>query len=135
MMTKCEFVSEQVFEHDYPFVRDSYTAIEVDGFREVLSWKPGVGYVFCYPDDMRAVCEGVGKQILTVVDVHKPGKYPTRVFYTRKFITPDGVEFGKNNLRIATLPAFRRLIAGYAYPYEPAGEDDIAELERNRESK
>jgi hypothetical protein len=127
-MKPCEFEAGQVFEHKYPFVRTTYTEFDNEGHYEVPSWKPGVESVMCPPDDCKAVCEGEGKQIITVVDVHKPGRFPTRVFYTRKFVTPDGVVFGKQNLRITTAQAFRQRVAGYAYSYEMATEAEQKEL-------
>lgn len=134
-MSKCEFEAGQVFEHSYPFVRDTYTDLDNEGCHEVLSWKPGIAYVMCGPDDAEAVCEGEGKQVLTVVDVHKPGRFPTRVFYTRKFITPDGKSFGRKNLHITTVQAFRAKANGYAYPYKMATDEDRLELESYRAKK
>jgi hypothetical protein len=109
-----------VFQHPYPFVRDSYDRHEVDGdvvFTEAVpSWKPGT--VGDYDTFCPGTAHGIGMQALTVVGVFKPGRFPERVFYTQRFITPDGHEFGKGKLRITTMHAFKRLSTGYRYEYE-----------------
>lgn len=112
-----------VFTVVFPFVRDTYSRMDTeDGMNwsevETLSWKPGCAYRDCAPDDTEGYCHAEGHMELTVVDVHKPGKYPTRVFFTRQWITPDGKRFGKTNLRIMTKPAFMRRTKGwFAEPY------------------
>lgn len=108
---------------DYPFVRDTYMAF--DGADEALStptWKPGVRWEPSGPEDYGASADAVGSVEFTVVDVFKPGKFPTRVFVTRKFIAPCGRVFGKGKLHIWTLEKFRRLSRGYQHPFELAGE-------------
>lgn len=103
-----------VFEVEYPFVRTTYTEYTEDGPSEVPSWRPGVEYELRGPDgDSEAVFDGIGKQILAVVDVHKPGHYPARVFYTVRWVSPDANTFGKGNLKILTLDAFRRRTRGF----------------------
>jgi hypothetical protein len=107
-------------EVGHPFVRDKFTKHDEEGGYEVDCWKPGTRSEMVYPDDCIAVYDGMGTQILTVVSLHKPGKYPTRVFYTRKWRDPDGATFGKGALRMTTLPAFRKIIAGYRVEIAPA---------------
>lgn len=101
----------------YPFVRCKATVFDCDGPAEIDSWKPGVEYVLVYPDDSEAVAHGLGFMYLTVVSVHKPGRYPTRVFFTRQFERPDGKRFGRNKLHIATAEKFKRLARGYQHEY------------------
>jgi len=105
----------------YPFVRDSYSYYdtEAEASAELETWKPGVRFEVCgyYGDDSEARADGEGEIIFTVVDVHKPGKYATRVFLTRQFRDPDGGVFGKPKLHIWTLEKFNRLSRGYQYPY------------------
>lgn len=118
-----------VFTVTYPFMRDSFSMPDFDGesFTEVVlpTWKPGCDYRPCAPDDTEGFCHAEGKMELTVVEVFKPGKYPTRVFFTRQWIGPDGKKFGKANLRIMTLPAFKRRAAGwFADPYVIDAEDE-----------
>lgn len=98
-----------VFEVDYPFVLQAYTEWTEDGPLDRKSWKPGCAYEATHNGGSEAYANGMGKMILTVIDVHTPGKYPTRVFYTRQWISPTGKAFGKGGLRICTLEKFRRL--------------------------
>jgi hypothetical protein len=103
----------------YPFIFDKTPS----GYEECGApydegrWKPGVVWELVVPDDSEAVANGVGKQILTVVSVHKPGRFQTRVFYTQAWIDPDGRTFGKNACRVMTLEKFRRRSRGYAIPF------------------
>lgn len=97
------------FEVDYPFVQEEYETWGEDGPYKLKSWKPGCEYRLVPPDNSEAYANGMGKMLLSVVDVHTPGKYPTRVFYTRRWIPPTGKAFGKARLHICTLEKFRRL--------------------------
>lgn len=98
----------------YPFILAKYWS-EEDG--DCLTWRPGVGHRACGPEDAEAYANGLGKMVLTVVSVHKPGSFPTRVFYTRKFISPDDHSFGKRKLRMTTLAAFNRRSRGFMHPF------------------
>lgn len=60
---------------------------------------------------------GEGEMIMEVIDIHKPGKYPARVFYTRRYIDPEGNEFGSGRLQVATKSTFRRRAHGYYHDY------------------
>lgn len=105
---------EQVFNVAYPFVIDPEREAE-------FKWKPGIrmelrGNTQFHVEDMLA--DAIGQQILTVVAVFKPGKYPTRVFFTRKWRDPSGKVFGKNALRITSLTAFMALTRGYRHEFE-----------------
>ena len=96
----------------YPFVR--YVANlydEDDGCPyQTEGWRPGCTLY---------VADGVGSMVLDVVATFKPGRFLERVFYTRRWIDPDGREFGNTStLRIATTGKFRRLLKGYRYPFE-----------------
>lgn len=117
-----------VFSVAHPFCREkvSLPGDDPEGpySVETMSWRPGIRYEYgdnAYGDDPDTVKEydGMGAQILTVVAVFKPGRFPTRVFYTRKWRTPDGKEFGKGGLRIKITSAFKRLIAGYRFQSPP----------------
>jgi len=104
----------------YPFVRDIY---EPDKYNpdgpKLDSWKPGVRHEFRHPDYMQAVADAEGHQIFNMVDVYKPGRFPTRVFYTRLWRDPEGKVFGlKGKLRIATMTRFKKLAEGYYDDYE-----------------
>jgi hypothetical protein len=109
----------------YPFIRDEYDRLDMDGegFKTVTvpTWKPGVR--FEHTDnfgDAEAFADGLGSMSLEVIDIHKPGRFPERVFYVRKWIDPDGKEFGKGGLRIAITSKFKRLAGGYRHEYEMA---------------
>jgi hypothetical protein len=119
--TMDDLIAGAVFRSPYPFVRTTHTEFDGDGYSEVRTWKPGVEMeqVYIPPDDCDTECvaEGVGEIILTVVSVHKPGRYPTRVFFTRRWRDPGGKEFGKNACRVATVEKFRRLSRGYYHEY------------------
>lgn len=135
------------FEVRYPFVRDTYTEYEQDaeggGSFEAPTWKPGTrvenwhspiwtGEDVPCPTD---VADAIGTQILTVVGVYKPGRFPTRVFYERRWRDPDGKEFGKTKCRMTTVPAFRALASGYRHPFEMAkrsSSDGVLDAERRQ---
>ena len=53
-----------------------------------------------------------------MIDVHRPGKFPPRVFFTRQWKDPTGKTFGKGGLHIMTTAAFRRRLKGYMHDYE-----------------
>lgn len=108
----------QIFEVTFPFYGDAYWNHDETGPYSEECWRPGCKQRLVPPDGCEWVADGEGKMILTVVDVHKPGRYPERVFYTRKWIDPDGREFGKTNLHITTTPTFNRRASGYYHEYK-----------------
>lgn len=69
------------------------------------------------PPDIEAVADAMGAQVITVVSVHRPGRFPTRVFYTRQWRDPDGKLFGKGNLRVLSIHHFRTLTRGYRHEF------------------
>src|SRR3546814_8125533 len=98
-----------IFTVVYPFVREEVSLFGEDGPYESVKWRPGASYENCGPyGDVDICAHGEGKMVLCVEDVHKPGHFPTRVFFTRHFIDPDGKRFGKGGLKIMTVDAFRR---------------------------
>ncbi len=111
-----------VLQAPYHFVRSTYTAFDESGTSEVKTWKPGIKYEPVGYDESEAFADGVGLIKLTVIGIYKPGRFPTRIFFTRKWVDPDGHEFGKDKLRVTTASAFRMLARGYRYQwqvYEP----------------
>ncbi len=98
------------FEVRYPFIIDDFWN----------KWRPGVRMEFVAPDDTEAVADGVGIMILTVVSAHRPGRYPERIFYERRWRSPDNVEFGKPRLLMATTGKFRRIARRYLHEYRIA---------------
>lgn len=113
-----EFADGSSFTVGYPFVRETYWAHDDEGRGyERPTWRPGVRYEDCGPEDVVAVADGEGSVTFNVVATFKPGRYPTRVFLTRSFTTPQGHVFGKGKLHIWTLEKLRRLTRGYLNPY------------------
>lgn len=108
----------EVFEFPYPFVHDTYTEYDEDGCAELPCWKPGVRFENTHDGDTDTIADGGGKQSLTVIGAYKPGRYPARVFFVRKWTDPRGLVFGKGALRVTTINAFRSLVKGYRHPVE-----------------
>ena len=109
----------QEFRVEYPMVLEPVELLGDEGPYQTNSWRPGVRYVNHSPYcDAAAFADGVGLMILRVVSVHKPGKYPERVFYTRTWIDPACRPFGKTKLRVTTTQAFRAMAKGFRYEYE-----------------
>lgn len=117
-----------VFHVPYPFIRDTWVE-HYDGedgpmTDEIPTWQPGVRAESCdvgndYSHVERwAEADAMGSQIITVVGVYRPGRFPTRVFFTRRWRDPDGKVFGKTKCRITTVSAFATLIQGYRHPFE-----------------
>lgn len=114
-----------VFSVCYPFVRDTFSQFDGEDYVDAPTWKPGIRYEAIGPEDSGAVADAEGWMKLTVEAVFKPGRFPTRVFYTRAFINPDGKPFGKGGLKICTLEKFRRIALRYQHRYgigEPLAE-------------
>jgi hypothetical protein len=113
-----------VFNVSFPFVRDTWMAHDFDedgaGSREVQTWKPGTRFEARGREGEYTECfaDGMGVMVLTVVSVHKPGKYRPRVFYVRRWIDPDGKEFGVRKLRMSGIAAFKTICNGYRFPFE-----------------
>ena len=99
-----------------PFVRDTYTQWDEDGAADVPTWRPGVDWEPCAPDEDEAVADGIGQVLYTVIDVHEPPRpYHPRVYFIREWIDPDGKRFGRKNLRIMGIQAFKRRLQGYRF--------------------
>lgn len=128
----------RTFRVAYPFVRDLHSFMDEDGIGKSLTWKPGLRAVhvpaFEVPD-VNEVADAMGEMILNVVSVHKPGRFPTRVFFTRQWVTPDGRGFGKDKLHVATAGKFRRLARGFGVQmWRMADPDEVAtHLDKLRE--
>ncbi|MBC3943325.1 hypothetical protein [Sphingomonas albertensis] len=118
MSGRVEVIEGAVFAVRYPFVRETYQSIGEDGYVDILSWRPGTTCENTWDGDVDYGADGEGWQRLTVVGVYQPPRFPTRVFYTRDWVNPDGIAFGKRSLQICTREKFKRLIAGYKFHYE-----------------
>jgi len=119
------------FEVEYPFVRCLYTEYDNDGPCDMASWKPGARYEECC-DDVEAVADGIGKQVLTVVGTFQPPRFPGRVAFTVKWIDPNGNTFGKNRLHITIVDVFRRRVRGYRdhFSVRDIGIEEMRKRER-----
>jgi hypothetical protein len=122
---RADLKTGDVFEIVYPFARATYSRFDGDedgcGTTEVETWKPGVRHADKGEGDIESLADGFGRMVLTVVSVHKPGRFPTRVFFTRTWVTPDGKPFGKTKCRVTTRAAFRTLAQGYRHAFVFAG--------------
>ena len=113
----------EVYEFAYPFSRDTHTEQDEEGFYQVPTWKPGPRKVEIrgHGDiDLENVADAMGRQQITIVGTFRPGKFPLRVFYTRKWIDPDGKVFGKSACRITTIHGFRSLVNGFRHEFKMA---------------
>jgi hypothetical protein len=73
------------------------------------------------PGDCTYFADGVGAQIIEVVDVVPVGHgYAPRVFYLRSWRDPDGRCFSRqpNPLLVGTVGQVKKLIEGYRHPYQ-----------------
>lgn len=123
----------EVFTVPHPFVRDTWTKHDEDQdgitSHDVPTWRPGTRVEIRHSPiwtgedvpDPTDVADAMGAQIVTVVGVYRPGRFPTRVFYERQWRDPDGKHFGKRKCRMTTVNAFRTLTSGYRVPFELAG--------------
>lgn len=114
-------ISGQEFEVVYPFIRDTVSLIsEGDGtwdIADVETWRPGTRNEADGPEGVLVMADGLGRMVVTVVSTHKPGHYPLRVFYTRRWVDPDGKSFGKPACRVKTLGAFSNMAGGFRYDF------------------
>jgi len=101
-----------VFTTPYPFVRDTYHSVN----GPIPTWRPGVR-VELLSHGWEEVADAVGEMHLRVISTHKPGHYPERVFYTRRWRDPERHMFGASSLKVATTYKFRSLMAGYSSQY------------------
>lgn len=116
-----------VFTVAYPFIREHVSLFGEDGPYEAVKWRPGASYELCGPEgDVDILAHGEGQMVLSVQDVHKPGRFPTRVFFTRHFVDPDGNRFGKQGLKIMTVDAFKRRARGYRDDYDVEDCESLA---------
>ena len=114
-----------------------------EGPAKTMSWRPGVRFEtvevcnrYGEPDyNSETVADGVGSQTLTVVSIHKPGRFPTRVFYTRTWTDPKGKTFGKTKLRFITAGAFKTLLRGYRHEFILSPEHSVPVSTERREGR
>lgn len=112
-----EIKTGSIYTVPCPFVREAYSSWDEDGETTELSWRPGVKFESVGPwGETQVRAHGMGSVIYTVIDIHPlPRPFPPRVFFTRKWVSPDGKTFGKGALRIMTKEAFARRLEGYRF--------------------
>lgn len=107
----------------YPFVREVYTDEEMSSS---LTWRPGSIHDMGDPySGDRFIAHGTGQMELTIVQVVPITGWPTRVFYVRHFIDPDGRRFGKRRLKVTTEGHFRKLARGYRHGFDIVAAPDL----------
>jgi hypothetical protein len=115
---KQQIAVAETYSVEYPFVRETVELFDYDGPTKTETWRPGVRHEPDGFDGAISVADAHGEMLLTVESIHRPGRFPERIFYTRQWKDPDGKLFGKGSLRITTTVAFRRMLAGYRHDYE-----------------
>jgi len=112
-----QILEGQEYRVKYPFYFCIHHRYDENGLYQDEVWIPGTRSQHVEPDDSEAIADGEGEMILRVVSIHKPGRFPTRVFYTRKYVDPDGKEFGSGKLHMTTTQTFRRRASAFYYEY------------------
>jgi len=110
----------QEFRRPHPFTRCVSDWWE-DGelVQKYVRWRPGAwGTEIIPPDDARAFAHAMGECVFTVQGEYKPGRYPTRVFFTQQFVDPDGKPLKASGLKIKTKSAFKRQVDGLPFAFE-----------------
>ena len=109
----------------WPFKRENYTPIPDEDpaaggtpslSRETFTWIPGWRYEDCGPEDVEEAWDGEGTQHRTVISLHRPAQFPTRVFYVRFWRDPYGRAFGNRALRMTTVQSFNQWHRGEKWP-------------------
>jgi hypothetical protein len=124
-LTKREAIEAgDMFTVECPYVREVVSLPDEEGGHSELSWRPGVVFetiVTNWGETTRARAHGLGSVTYTVVSTHVlPAPFPARVFFTRRWRSPDGREFGKRRLITMTRAQFSRRLNGY----KAAGAED-----------
>lgn len=117
----------QVVSFKYPFTRvmaSTYNG-KTNTIKCFPSWRPGLWQRDDRPyGDISYWADEMGEQVLTIVSTHKPGGFPERIFFTRKWKSPNGKMFGKNRCCVLAISAFKGLLHGYRHEFEISQGDD-----------
>jgi len=116
----------QIIETPYPFVRSTYefpiTYEPPQREKFINGWSPGCKFVEFFDYDGIPsggfIANAMGHSIVEIISIYKPGKYPIRYFYTRKWRDPDGKVFGKNRLKIKSQGGFNGDIGPYRFEFD-----------------
>lgn len=115
---KTEIAIGKTYSVRYPFFVTIFEGFDADGPFQQESWRPGCGSDRNDDNDRSWFSDGHGEMLLEVIAEFKPGRFPERVFFVRKWKDPDGKVFGLNKLRMTTHNNFVRMLKGYRRPYE-----------------
>lgn len=105
--------ANKTYSVEYPFCRDKANVADEEGYSEIDTWRPGTRQM----EDGWTEADAMGEMVLSVVSLHRPGKFPMRVFFTRQWKDPDGKIFGRSKLHITAQSAFSRLLSGYRHEF------------------
>ncbi len=99
----------------YPFCSGSWPLVGNECPKD--SWYPGtIVEDHLEGHGRNTVYDEMGFMVITVVSITKIPGWPTRCFYTRHWIDPDGKEFGKKSqLRVNAIGYVTRLLKGHRY--------------------
>ena len=105
----------------FPFIREKYSG-PLDGeiVDDIDTWRPGTRREWLqddYDTEEWWTADGEGSMVLEELGSFKPGRFPERTFYLRRFVDPSGKQFGKDKVRVIASSAFKRMLKGYRHTY------------------
>ena len=112
--------ASEIHQIKFPFTRESYSGpLDGEFVEDSKTWRPGTRaeYGDFEFSDEQWVADGEGSMVLEVLVKFKPGRFPERTFFLRRFIGPDGREFGKQKVRVIASSAFKQMLKGYRHQY------------------
>lgn len=119
-----EYETGAVIECKWPLTWCLHYQPQIGPGHAILGWRAGVfprdGDGGSYQSYTEWDANGEGVARFTVISVHKPGKYPARVFYTREFVSPDNMPIHnkERRLHICSVAAFKKRVEGWPYSYD-----------------
>lgn len=82
-----------------------------DPIYEMKWWKPGYVWEVDRTGDRSTMATAMGKRLIEVIHVCElPGRYQRRVFYKRKWVTPENRKLGSDGLLVHTQQKFMKVI-------------------------
>lgn len=105
-------------ERPHPFTK-TYIHGWDDGPTCFVGWRPGAwAQKADGPDSAVAAAHAMGTCRFDVLGEYKPGRFPTRVFFTQTYIAPDGTELRGRGLRIKVKHHFVRQTQHIGFEFE-----------------
>ncbi|MCD4509746.1 hypothetical protein LQT97_00715 [Brucella pseudogrignonensis] len=117
--TKEPIEAGMIFEREHPFTL--VTEKHCDPEETYERWRPGAWNTEVdapYGESVTFYANAVGRVRFSVVSIHTPPGYPTRVFYKRQFFMPDGKAYASGSLKNCIISKFRRDIKEFPINYE-----------------